>query len=161
MTFRYVLLASAVSLLALPAAAHMEGGKMSGKPGMGAMMMQEVDANKDGVIDKSEFTTHHGSKFSDADANKDGVVSKEEMIKHWDSERERHRRMMQDQAFSRFDGNGDGKISKEEFSAAGDKAFMMMDRNKDGKLSSDDRRMKSGYGPGSGMMPPPDMPDDE
>lgn len=157
MTYRYLLLASAISLLALPAAAHMEGGKMSGKHGMRTMMMQEVDANKDGVIDKSEFTAHHGSKFSDADANKDGVVSKEEMIKHWDSERERHRRMMQDEAFSRFDGNGDGRISKEEFNAAGDKVFMMMDSNKDGKLSSDDRRKKAG----PGMMPPSDMPDDD
>ena len=37
-----------------------------------------ADSNKDGMISKAEFTSHHEQMFSQADANKDGMLDEKE-----------------------------------------------------------------------------------
>jgi uncharacterized low-complexity protein len=37
-----------------------------------------ADSNKDGMISKAEFTSHHEQMFSQADANKDGMLDAKE-----------------------------------------------------------------------------------
>lgn len=147
---RTLIIATVVSLAAGSTAwaDHHGGGK---RPGM-MMKMMEMDANKDGVISKDEFQSHHQSKFGDADANKDGKVSKTEFIAHWEREEAKRKQMMQDRMFSRLDADGDGVVTEAEFAAHGDKAFGMMDRNKDGQLSKEDRRQDGHDGHMGGHM---------
>lgn len=47
--------------------------------GAGKCSVDKMDANKDGKVDKAEFTKHHEAMFGIVDANKDGNVDKAEM----------------------------------------------------------------------------------
>lgn len=49
-----------------------------GRGGMGGMMMQNADANKDGAISQAEFSTAALTRFDGMDTDKNGIVSKDE-----------------------------------------------------------------------------------
>lgn len=49
--------------------------------GAGKCTVDKMDANKDGKVDKAEFTKHHEAMFGLVDANKDGTVDAAELAK--------------------------------------------------------------------------------
>lgn len=53
------------------------GGKMHGQ--MGGMMLKDMDANGDGVVDRSEFDASHDEHFKTMDTNGDGRIDSDEM----------------------------------------------------------------------------------
>ena len=112
-------------------------GMRDGKGGRGDRMAQ-LDANKDGVIDRSEaakvpkFAEH----FDKMDANKDGRITAEERPQRGmrDGKGGRGDRMAQ------LDTNKDGRFSREEL-AGKDRVlqnFAAIDSNNDGALSREE-----------------------
>ena len=51
------------------------------KAGAGMCGMSMADANKDGKISRAEADKHHAAMFNNMDANKDGFIDKDEMMK--------------------------------------------------------------------------------
>jgi Ca2+-binding EF-hand superfamily protein len=129
-------------------AQHHRGG-----PGQ---MLEQVDANADGAITKSEIDAHRAEKFASADTNGDNLVSASEFEAFMLAERERRQAERREKRFAKLDANGDGMISAEEHSAADDarveKMFERLDTDGDGVISEaereamKDRRGKRGMG---------------
>lgn len=85
----------------------------------------ELDANKDGYIDRGDRELrrreHRQAWFAAADTNKDGQLSKAEMDASAEKRRAEQQRKWQARSaerFQRLDGNRDGSISREELDAA-------------------------------------------
>jgi uncharacterized low-complexity protein len=51
------------------------------KTGAGKCGISMADANKDGKVSRAEADKHHAAMFNDMDANKDGFIDKDEMMK--------------------------------------------------------------------------------
>ncbi len=85
---------------AVPAVAHMHGGK--------GMM------NADEPVTLASVEKRVRDEFARLDTNKDGFVAREEA----DAERERRMAEMRDRHFATLDANKDGSISRAEFDAA-------------------------------------------
>src|SRR5262249_18477196 len=122
--------------------------------------LKAADANKDGVIDQSEFQASRDKWFADLDTNKDGFVTADELKafgdkmhaesakKHGDqaqansngadTDKDGKKRDFGARIMERVDTDKDGKISKAEFDAAGQKMFAKLDENKDGKIESNE-----------------------
>jgi Ca2+-binding EF-hand superfamily protein len=122
---------SALSLVAVPAAAH-EGGK-----GAGAgyeRLVKRLDANKDGKLQVSELPARMATRFGAADTNKDGVITQDEFTAKREAAKKEH--------LAKVDTNKDGKVSPEERTAARQtmiKArFTQMDKNGDGQVGPGD-----------------------
>ncbi len=113
--------------------------------------LKAADANKDGVIDQSEFQTSRDKWFADLDTNKDGFVTADElkafgdkMHAEWakkhgdqasaDNDKDGKKRDFSERILNRVDTDKDGKISKAEADAAGAKFFAKLDENGDGKI---------------------------
>ena len=118
---------AAVSLIALPAAAH--GGKAKGAGY--ERLLERADKNKDGVVAKEELAARHeqarNAHLAKVDANKDGKVSPEE--------RAAARKEMAKQRFTRMDKNGDGQIGAGD---VGEKRWQRLsgaDADKSGSVS--------------------------
>lgn len=64
----------------------MEGkyGCMYMKAGEGQCGMSMADTDNDGKVSKEEAAKHHETMFTQVDANKDGFVDKTEMGKMWE-----------------------------------------------------------------------------
>lgn len=107
----------------------------------------KLDANGDGVIDRSEAARHPrlAAKFDELDKNKDGKLAKEEMPR-------RHGRGFgknghgQHGMMAKLDTDKDGRISRAE-SAAGEgklaSHFDKMDVNKDGFIDRADHEARA------------------
>jgi uncharacterized low-complexity protein len=85
---RGYLVAEAGKMPAGKCGAGMCGGSMksTGKAaeavcGAGKCSVDKMDANKDGKVDKAEFTKHHEAMFGVVDANKDGKIDDAELAK--------------------------------------------------------------------------------
>ncbi len=90
-----------------------------------AAKFDQLDANHDGFLDRSDFEAMrkaHGQKrFADMDTNHDGKISKEEMLAAMakrDAERAQKRGEFVDAMFKRMDTNGDGMLSQDELAKA-------------------------------------------
>lgn len=59
-------------------------GCMYMKGGEGKCGMSMADTDKDGKVSKEEAAKHHEAMFTQMDANKDGFIDKTEMGKMWD-----------------------------------------------------------------------------
>ena len=99
-----------------------------------------LDANNDGVVDRSEAEAHPrlAARFDALDKNKDGKLDR--------SERPQHRHGMHGgkaQPFADLDTDKDGRISKAEAVAKPEFAerFAQMDANKDGFVDRADREL--------------------
>jgi hypothetical protein len=105
----------------------------------GPGMIMEADANKDGKVTVQEAQAMRVARFDQMDANKDGFLDKDEMKAAWKEHGHRGHRgdhgMMKD-----ADANKDGKISKAEFVTGAEARFAKMDSNKDGFLDQSDRK---------------------
>nr|WP_321458163.1 hypothetical protein [uncultured Cohaesibacter sp.] len=134
-----------------PRGGYMRGGMMGagmmGRPGPhfgGAMMLQQFDANKDGVLTKAEVNDGFDKKVAENDKDGDSAINLEEFKAEW-------LKMTQNRmarGFQFMDTNADGKITPAELKAHADQMFAFMDSNNDGKLDQNDGpRRGMGYGP--------------
>jgi len=121
---------AAVSLIALPAAAH--GGKAKGAGY--ERLLERADKNKDGKLQLSELPERLAKRLDGVDKNKDGVVAKEELAARHEQARNAH--------LAKVDANKDGKVSPEERAAArkemAKQRFTRMDKNGDGQIGAGD-----------------------
>ena len=63
-------------------AGKMADGTCGGmKAGAGMCGMSMADADKDGKVSRAEADKHHAVRFNEMDANKDGFINKDEMMK--------------------------------------------------------------------------------
>jgi Ca2+-binding EF-hand superfamily protein len=107
----------------------------------------KLDANGDGVVDRSEAARHPrlAGKFDDLDKNKDGKLAKEEMPRHHGrgfgrNGRGSHGMMME------LDTDKDGRISRAESAGAEGRMaahFDRMDINKDGFIDRADHELRA------------------
>lgn len=125
-------------------------GPMGGPGGRGAMMFERFDVNKDGTVTLEEFTQQRDDAVLAADANKDGVIDKTEA----DAFILKMIEPMRDRMIARFDLNGDGKISKDEIDSPMKKRFALSDRNDDGKVTKEELAAAGPGMMGPGMRGP-------
>lgn len=166
---KFVIGASAVALIAIPALAMVVADGHAGHHGMkGPQTRSEVeakvkehfakvDANKDGAITKEEEqafrTARRGEMrekmFGMLDADKNGQISRAEFDARHDGKDEHHsgmhgmgghRMMMDGGMFAKADGNGDGKVTLSEATGKALSMFDRADTNKDGTVSPEERR---------------------
>jgi hypothetical protein len=110
------------------------------------------DANRDGIVTRSEYDSVRKQRFDAADKNHDGYLNEEEYVAEFESRlkaqyaaegktpdkayenslRQAHVR------FSIVDRDRDGKFTWEEELATADKTFKGADTNGDGIVSKDD-----------------------
>jgi hypothetical protein len=99
----------------------------AGQPAPPAASVRELhavaDRNKDGVVDRHEFTTRQVDVFYFQDANKDGGLVASELPKNSGID------------MKAADRNGDGKLQVSEFLEARDDQFEAADADHDGALS--------------------------
>ena len=108
----------------------------SGSQGFCDRSWDQIDANSDGMVDKTEVTGAADARFKQIDTDGNGALTIEEFeTLHNDFMRER----MVD-AFQALDADGDGEISTEELDTRVDRLVDRMDRNDDGAISPEDRR---------------------
>ncbi|KAF1709354.1 hypothetical protein CSC70_11130 [Pseudoxanthomonas kalamensis DSM 18571] len=110
----------------------------------------KVDANGDGVIERSEAAKFPrlAEKFDEMDKNKDGKLSRDEMPRPQRGDRKG--RMGSGGhgsggGFARLDTDNDGRVSKAEAAAAKNPVaehFDRMDVNKDGYIDKADRELR-------------------
>lgn len=107
--------------------------------------IMRYDTNKDGFVDRAEWTAGQEARFKQLDTDKDGKLSRDEFFSRArqasgtalpnDKTVER-----QDSFFSRVDSDRDGTISKAEFMSQADRNFARCDTDKDGRTNTDECR---------------------
>ncbi|HTE38694.1 MAG TPA: EF-hand domain-containing protein [Reyranella sp.] len=103
--------------------------------------VMRYDTNKDGFVDRSEWTAGQEARFKQLDIDKDGKLSKDELFSHTrqapgavlPNDRTLER---QDAFFRRMDSDRDGTISKAEFMSQADRNFARCDTDKDGRTNT-------------------------
>lgn len=124
----------------------------------GAMMMNRMDANSDGVLTKDEFLSRKTAMFTRIDTSGDGALSREEFGAGFrgpgtaaPAGMQAMHQAMTDRRFRAYDADMNGSISIEEFTAMPAMKFSMMDTNGDGQIVRGE--MGPGmFGGGPGMM---------
>ena len=109
------------------------------------------DANRDGVITRTEAIAQADARFAQMDIDHDGRISAGEMRAYRTA---MHDRMVasgrdvpvpppggskHDGMGRRMDPNGDGSVTREEFEARALKRFDRMDANRDGTIDATER----------------------
>jgi Ca2+-binding EF-hand superfamily protein len=95
---------------------------------------QELDADANGKVTKTEFEAHRQGRFTKADRSGDGVVTREEFEAHLTKmKKERGSKL-----FERHDENRDGKITKDEAKKLPERLFARLDGNGDGSVTKDE-----------------------
>jgi Ca2+-binding EF-hand superfamily protein len=83
----------------------------------------QLDTNKDGVVQRSEYQAFMQAAFTNLDKNKDGRLARPEV-----------EAVLTAQQFAATDANSDGALSKTEFMNRVMADFATADRSGDGKL---------------------------
>ncbi|GAA5076778.1 EF-hand domain-containing protein [Lysobacter panacisoli] len=124
---------------------HRKGhGHRGGHGGMGGVVAADKDG--DGRISRSEAVglERIATSFDQIDANRDGYIVRSELTKYHDRmrpQREAERAKRAEERFAAADLNKDGKLSRVEVSEKMprlEKAFAFMDEDRDGFLTRDD-----------------------
>jgi hypothetical protein len=131
----------AAALLAVTAGAALAQSAATPDADAPSPPRKPLDANKDGVVDRSEAAAHPrlAARFDTLDKNKDGKLDRSEMPR---PPHGRHgRRGADGHSFVRLDTDKDGRISKAEAAAEPKFAerFARMDANQDGYVDRADR----------------------
>ena len=103
--------------------------------------MMRYDTNKDGWVDKAEWTAGQEARFKELDTDKDGKLSQDELFARTPaaagnvlpSDRQVER---QTAYFQRMDRDKDGFVSKAEFMAQAERNFARCDLDKDGRINT-------------------------
>ena len=130
-------LLAAVPALAAPGD-EPAGPRPARSPNSGVM---RYDTNKDGFVDRTEWTAGQEARFKQLDTDKDGKLSKDELFARSPSasgnvlptDRQFER---QTAFFQRMDSDKDGSVSKAEFMAQADRNFSRCDLDKDGRINT-------------------------
>ena len=139
-------LATALLVLALPALAA--PGDTPAAPAAPAALparepsgVMRYDTNKDGVVDRAEWTAGQQARFKRLDTNNDGKLTQDELFARTPaagnsvlpSDRQAQR---QSAYFQRLDTDKDGVVTLAEFMALGERNFARCDINKDGRIDT-------------------------
>ncbi len=102
----------------------------------------EIDANKDGSLSKTELEAVGAARFAEADENGDGALSKEEIQKRM-SKRAASR---VDRMMERLDADKDGKLTQAELEARPRRgeAFARIDADSNGSISKEEFEARRG-----------------
>jgi Ca2+-binding EF-hand superfamily protein len=133
---------AAILLVAAPALAAPDQETTSPRPARSATTgVMRYDANKDGFVDRAEWTEGQDARFKQLDLDKDGKLTKDELFARTPSaagnvlpsDRQLER---QEAFFRRLDRDHDGFVSKAEFMAQADRNFARCDSDKDGRINT-------------------------
>lgn len=124
--------------LATLAALSIGAGTAAAGPFQGRLL-QRLDTNQDGGVDRGEFETAMANRFVRLDANRDGALDTDEI----EIARERVARRLDaamtvaENRMEKRDTDGDGKISRAEFVRV-PALFDLADKDRDGRLDKDE-----------------------
>lgn len=109
-----------------------------------ARLIQKLDTNQDGALDRTEFRAARNDKFDVVDTNGDDAISRAEFeivvvrfrtLHGLDRNSEPG---AQSNVFDRVDADGDDRVTRAEFNEAADRMFSRLDANEDGLLTVED-----------------------
>ncbi len=109
-----------------------------------ARLIQKLDINHDGALDRSEFRAARNDKFDVVDTDGDDAISRSEFEAVVVRFRALHGldrnvgQTGQSPVFDRVDLDGDDLVTRDEFNATADRMFAHLDRNDDGLLTVQD-----------------------
>ena len=110
-------------------------------------MMDRLDANKDGNVEKSEFMASQAEKFAKLDAAGRGSIAKADFAEAMEQAAKARRAERVERMFGRLDANSDGVVTREEYLAQGEKRFSRLDRDGNGTLTPADRSGRASGSP--------------
>jgi len=107
-----------------------------------ARLIQKLDMNHDGALDRTEFRAARNDTFDAVDANEDGAIGRDEFETVVARFRALHGLDRNggeaSPVFDRVDADGNGLVTRAEFDAATDRMFARLDGNDDGLLTVED-----------------------
>lgn len=109
-----------------------------------ARLIQKLDANHDGALDRTEFRAARNDKFDVVDTNEDEVISRGEyeiVVARFQALHGLDRNSesgTQSTVFDRVDADNDDRVIRDEFNDAADRMFSRLDANEDGLLTVED-----------------------
>jgi Ca2+-binding EF-hand superfamily protein len=99
------------------------------------------DTNKDGAVDRAEWTAAQEARFKRLDANGDGKLTQDELFARTpaagSSVLPTDRQVLRQSAyFQRLDADKDGSVTLAEFMLQAERNFARCDLDKDGRIDS-------------------------
>ncbi|MDP1753319.1 MAG: hypothetical protein Q8L22_28030 [Reyranella sp.] len=115
--------------------------------------VMRYDTNKDGIVDRAEWTAGQEARFKRLDANGDGKLTQDELFARTPavgnsvlpSDRQAGR---QSAYFQRLDADKDGVVTPIEFMAVAERNFARCDLDKDGRIDTAECRQALQRKPG-------------
>src|ERR1700744_4116854 len=148
---KLIVLFAVAALLTLPCASiHAADPPAIALPGMDFLvkvMLDYLDTNGDGILDKGEFTSGTAKSFSELDKDSDGFITIQEMddLAGPLAEAEggsdllgRATAFLVRSMLLTMDANKDNQVSKAEFTKGCEAMFDKLDVNHDGQLTKDE-----------------------
>jgi hypothetical protein len=127
-----IAVAAALAAGTVPAVA----GQGMGHGAPGGPLMERLDLDGDGAIDREEARAFGDRRFEEWDRKGDGAVTEAEMIEAIQARIARRFGRM----FARLDENGDGRLERAELAAGGTALFDRIDADGDGRVSIEEVR---------------------